>query len=73
MVEHKTDTDQKSPRSTSMLSITEASKDLCFREVGELARVDDGSGDIGRGLVAGCGARMGVPFTFGVADLSSAR
>jgi hypothetical protein len=57
-----------------MLSITEASKDLFFRgESCELARADIGSGDIGRGLAAGCGARTGVPFTFGVPDLSSTR
>lgn len=60
---------QKSPRSTSILSIMEASKeDLSFR--GELARADDnGSGDTGRELAVGCGARTGVPFMFGVPDL----
>lgn len=57
-----------------MLSITDTSNDLSFRGVSsELARADIGSGDIGRGLAAACGAMTGVPFTFGVADLSSTR
>lgn len=50
-----------------MLSIMEASReDLSFRG----ARADDnGSGDTGREAAVGCGARTGVPFAFGVADL----
>ena len=57
-----------------MLSITEASRDLSFRGEGcKLARADGGSGDIGRELSAGCGAMTGVPFAFGVTDLSSTR
>ena len=55
---------QKSPRSTSKLSIIEASNDLSLRG-------DNGSGDTGRKAVD-CGASTGVPFTLGVTDLSSA-